>query len=796
MDSDAEKETSSMPVWQPPGGMPTGAGGGGGEDPPLIGKYFIIEAIGGGGMGRIFRAHDTSRGQDVALKIPFLHVPNRAIFESFKREPKLTSAARKATGGVGVIVVLNADVARPSRSVQVKYGLPDLDLPFYVMDLLPDARTLDHDEIRAPRDTGARVRLLAQLCNSIAACHAEPNPIVHADLKPSNVMVSGGPTQTQVTVIDFGLARWAREWSIEGLLGGGTPDYMAPELRDRGGGNPDVKSDVYALGVTCFEILTGKLPREAKLNDADPKQMPPPLHRLVPDADARLSEIVAGALHPNPEKRLRARELADALHEWERSWPRRQLQCFRRWALSNGKTRIAALALVALLAALAALLIGAALHAWTPVPAVIGRTLTMIPGVIRAPANVHVIAVHDWDRARQAIGLPPQSAEQHWLDPSTPVSNRLVWAALADRLRGSDARSVNWDVYFEDPPPSLLTQQPDLATRLDEATSALHGSMVKLIESGVPVQVGYADETVITDRLRDDRRILKGDLVLVATEAGPTSVLAIDSPNRATRAGFAAQAVCARPGAEFVPVISQDDSVVSFKPDRAATQLQPWAVAASIQPITDAREFRGTSVFGNDLLALAPAGSPPDLDAFAGHHSDAADWLAAEEPALQELRRRVQGRIVVLLNLAPGSGDVHNLFGRSVHGGLIQAAAIERLASNRAITVLGPRGRWVACLIAAALGVLVTMTAWILIAWPPVRDERGGKRRGAARTGLLLAMVVLVGVLLIALCAWFFAQDWILVHPTVPLLAFLFGAIGALALPPRVQKAKKPETGA
>src|SRR5579872_7092483 len=199
----------------------------------LAGRYRIVALLGRGGMGEVYRAHDLTLGQEVALKfLPEAAARNPAALARFYNEVRI---ARQ---------VSHANVCRV-------YDLGEVDgQPYLSMEYVDgeDLGSLLRRIGRLPSDKA--VEIARQLCAGLAAAHAKG--VLHRDLKPANVMLNG---RGQVVITDFGLAGVAD--NIRGPeVRSGTPAYMAPE--QLAGKEVSTLSDIYALGLVLYEIFTGK----------------------------------------------------------------------------------------------------------------------------------------------------------------------------------------------------------------------------------------------------------------------------------------------------------------------------------------------------------------------------------------------------------------------------------------------------------------------------------------------------------------------------------------------------------
>ena len=264
----------------------------------LAGRYQILQMLGRGGMGAVYKARDTELDRIVALKLirPEL-ARNPEILRRFKQELIL---ARQVT----------------HKNVIRIFDLGQSDgIKFITMDFVEgqDLRALLLEKGKFPPEQAARIML--QICRALEAAHAEG--VIHRDLKPQNIMVS---PDGRVYVMDFGIARSAHlpGMTQTGALIG-TPEYMSPEQAR--GEKLTERSDLFSLGVIFYELLTGKspYPADAPLGTLwkrlQEKAKPPAeIDAAVPKP---LNDIVMSALEIEPENRLSsAREMAQQLETW------------------------------------------------------------------------------------------------------------------------------------------------------------------------------------------------------------------------------------------------------------------------------------------------------------------------------------------------------------------------------------------------------------------------------------------------------------------------------------------------
>ena len=260
--------------------------------PERIGRYRLLGELGRGGMGVVYRAEDERLGRPVALK---LLPPTRSRDEVATRRLLQEARAAGAIDHPNVCTVYEVGEATDGR--------PYIALACY------DGETLAARLERGPLGAEAAVRVARGVASGVAAAHARG--IVHRDLKPSNVFLCADGT---AKVLDFGIARVPGVALTRTGHTAGTAEYGAPE---QARGHADARSDVWALGVVLYEMLTGRRPFAAPYDAAvlyavlheDP---PPP--STVADVPAALDAVVARCLAKDPGARYPdAAALADAL---------------------------------------------------------------------------------------------------------------------------------------------------------------------------------------------------------------------------------------------------------------------------------------------------------------------------------------------------------------------------------------------------------------------------------------------------------------------------------------------------
>ncbi|MDL5159053.1 serine/threonine-protein kinase [Actinomycetospora termitidis] len=265
-----------------------------------FGDYELLDLLGRGGMGEVWRARDTRRDRSVALKLLAADLTSRPDFqERFRREAQLTA-------------VLNSPHVVPIHDWGEIDGRLFLDMRLVDGGSLADVVAAHPDGV----EPDWALRVLAQVAEALDAAH--DRSMVHRDVKPANVLVAGRATQPFSYLTDFGIARLVDETSGARLTESGqvlgTLAYMAPELFTEG--TATRASDVYALGCLLYEVLSG---RRAVAAGSVPAAMHAHVFGPVPELGARrpdlarLDPVLARALAKDPDRRpASAGELARA----------------------------------------------------------------------------------------------------------------------------------------------------------------------------------------------------------------------------------------------------------------------------------------------------------------------------------------------------------------------------------------------------------------------------------------------------------------------------------------------------
>jgi serine/threonine protein kinase len=248
------------------------------------GQYELIELIGRGGMAQVYRARQISSGGLVAMKIIRSEMANPESIERFNREAKIT-----------------ASLSHPNIVKVYESGMHE-DLPFFVMEVLSGHSIADEimQGVLLPKRAG---RILNQVASALDYAHERG--IIHRDLKPHNILLDD---TGNAILSDFGMGKPMFDAETFTNIGTvlGTPEYISPEqVRSE---PVDARTDIYALGVTMFEMLAGKLPFDVAshshvvIMNMHINKNPPLLSSIRPEL-IMLDSAVSKAIEKKPQDR-------------------------------------------------------------------------------------------------------------------------------------------------------------------------------------------------------------------------------------------------------------------------------------------------------------------------------------------------------------------------------------------------------------------------------------------------------------------------------------------------------------
>lgn len=280
----------------------------------IQGRYQLLDRIGRGGMGEVWRARDESLGRHVAVKclkpLGPQHEPSylRVLRERFRREARVAASLQH-------------------RGITVVHDFGESDGVLYLVMELLDGRNLSQlleDNKQHPLPVPEVVEIAEQVGAALAYTHRQG--IVHRDLKPANIMRL---TDGTVKICDFGIARLGHDIGFTARLTGtgiamGTPHYMSPE--QIGAGSVDHRSDLYSLGCVLYEIATGAPPFD--MDDAwavlvgHRDTAPRPLRELRPELPEAFEGVVLDLLAKDPDDR--PDDATELVRRVTGTWPRRE----------------------------------------------------------------------------------------------------------------------------------------------------------------------------------------------------------------------------------------------------------------------------------------------------------------------------------------------------------------------------------------------------------------------------------------------------------------------------------------
>ncbi len=235
------------------------------EVDPLIGtrfdQYTIKSVIATGGMSTVYLAEQDRPRRSVALKVMSAAYTSREALKRFEFESQVLARLQHPN----IAQVYDAGTARPEMQHASHATLPPTDVPYFVMEYVPDAQSITDHARERYLPTRRRLELFVKVCDAVHYGHQRG--IIHRDLKPANILVDAND---QPKVIDFGVARATNSdvavttmrTDVGQLIG--TLQYMSPEQCDADPHNIDTRSDVYSLGVVLYELLCDRLPYDVR----------------------------------------------------------------------------------------------------------------------------------------------------------------------------------------------------------------------------------------------------------------------------------------------------------------------------------------------------------------------------------------------------------------------------------------------------------------------------------------------------------------------------------------------------
>ncbi|UCC31969.1 MAG: serine/threonine protein kinase, partial [Phycisphaerales bacterium] len=284
-----------------------------GPVPKRIGRFHVKKVIGSGGMGAVYEAVQEHPRRTVAVKVMRQGIASRSAMRRFEYESQVLARLR------------HSNIAQVYEAgTHVDAGTPGEPVPYFAMEYIPNAKPITNYAKDKKLGTQQRLQLFAQVCDAVH--HGHQKGVIHRDLKPSNILVD---SEGQVKIIDFGVARGTDsdlavttlQTDVGQLIG--TLQYMSPEQCEADPHDIDTRSDVYALGVVLFELLSGRLPYDvhgAQIYEATRvirEQQPTKLTTIDRKLRGDVETIVLKALEKDRQRRYQtALELAQDIQRY------------------------------------------------------------------------------------------------------------------------------------------------------------------------------------------------------------------------------------------------------------------------------------------------------------------------------------------------------------------------------------------------------------------------------------------------------------------------------------------------
>ena len=257
-----------------------------------LGRYHLLRRLGRGGMSEVYLGHDELMNRDVAIKV--VSSTHTDYIERFHREAE-------------AIGRLNHDHILPAYDYGEQYPWHYLVMPHIEYGTLRDRLE------QGPMSLAEVDELFAQIASGLQFAHEQG--IVHRDIKPSNILLRD---ESYAYIADFGLAKLLEGGDTVTLSGSllGTPEYMAPELSE---GPATTSSDIYALGILLYQMVTGQVPFSGETPIAvyfkQLRDMPMPPSALNPEIPQAVEQVILRTLDKDPRRRYRTAEaVAQAFH--------------------------------------------------------------------------------------------------------------------------------------------------------------------------------------------------------------------------------------------------------------------------------------------------------------------------------------------------------------------------------------------------------------------------------------------------------------------------------------------------
>jgi len=737
--------------------------------PERVGRYILGRLIDGGGMGRVFKAvHEETRAE-AAIKIMRTDLTSADAVERFRQEGRLLAKVR------------HPNIAQVYDAGTTRVG--DVDTPYIAMEYIPEARTIR--EHARTLQTDDLLRTFIKICRAIH--HANERGIVHRDLKPSNILVDA---YGEPKVIDFGVAKNLDQRFEEGavvtLEGNvpGTLPYMAPEQVLHRGELIDRRTDVYALGVVLYELICGRLPYrvtgvplpEAVRVICDEEPTEPTRVTTRESLGRDLRTVLLKMLAKTRARRYQSAE-AVAL-ELERLLDGKAIEAsptsvFSRvwWWLSGvgQHERAPTAATIWVLAIVLTMLVGPPMmyRGLGLAGSYAGFLLSMAPVRGAGYENVLVIGLDDIEGTAEKLGgvdLPPRA-----LDPEPSTRGRPLIGAVLERLAECEPRVVAVDFRFN---------APDRAQYIVDGVQALRARGIETVvgsTSFVPRGYGDIGSTGLGAFDESIAKVARWGAVSVSVAGGAMAVrlaMRVDETGAVFPSFGLMTLACAHASNQGFDFTIEDGFVrVSFE-DRGALPGTARRRGLGLNvPYTEVGEHLGSDlrhgIMDGDVLVNAAVKLPQ----WAFDESKPSTVLLSDALTMPiaELRRRVAGRAVMIIDLRTGLDEETLGNGQKVHKGYFWASWLDQALDGRSIRGPGKRGAFLQIVLGGFLGAgLFFLPACRRRVW------------GVLSVVALSALALVGGVLL-------FQSVSIIIIPFLGMIALVFAGFVSVMFPKAIE---------
>ncbi len=717
-----------------------------------VSQYHMRRVIAAGGMGTVYEALQEHPRRTVAVKVLNPGIASRSALSRFEHEAQIL--ARLSHPNIAQVFEAGT------------HGEGDAAVPYFVMEYIPNARSITDYVRQHGLGTRQRLELFAKVCDAIQHGHARG--IVHRDLKPGNILVDANG---EPKVIDFGVARATDfdlalttvQTDVGQLIG--TLQYMSPEQVEADPNAIDARSDVYSLGVVLYELLSGKLPYDiagaAMLEAARIIREEPPTKLSTLDTRLRgdVETIVLTALVKERNRRYQsAEELGRDIQRYLADEPITARGPSVPYLVGKSSQLLArrhpvlAMLGAAVLAALLGDFLGVPLvHHWTSGGQAYKEMVASVPWPDgrRRFESVRIIRFTDGTMARAAeLG---KACGVEGLDNDNPARFRGLHGKLMARLAEAGVRCVAWDVAFRNP--------SEFDAGFVEGAKALRDANIDVVVVS-PWPMAPDDRPEISGNIRDLVRYGCATFFFEHGRADWSVHLFAQRGNGDPKPSLAlrAFAACLHPGCDVRMAYDDRDNVLRLR------YYQEGAGEPDDPPLSGTDEI--------ELSAFEPWTEPPLDGLMPGdmigiyiiHVPDdeaiekaAVDYEWVLTAPLAELHDRLHGRAMLIGRFLSTSELRDYPDGRKLPPEYGLAAALDMLLQAGTVKVARAEFAWGLQFLSAAAGIGIACFA------------AGRWRRRAMAFSVVIVLFLIAGV-------FAYRQLDYLVNPLPALLAMLVAA--------------------